>query len=162
MVRAVALGKVGERATVLSGGDDGTLRLWDAADGSQLGEPLLSRSGWVLAVAFGSIGERAVLACADGATVRLWDAADRRQLAEPLTANDSSVNDVALGRFGERELVASAGWRTARVWDAWTRTEVQVIDMLGHGRALALAAPFRLVMLSGGAICCFTPAARTQ
>jgi WD40 repeat protein len=160
-VRALALGKVDDRELVLSGGDDGTARLWDATDSSQVGDPLLTDGGTVFGVSFGSVGQRPVLVVADGAAVRLWDAADRQPLGEPFRGRDASTYEVALGQFGGRDLVASAGYDgPARVWDARTRAEVQVIDVVGHCSALALAAPCSLSIVSGGAICYFVAAAR--
>ena len=66
---------------VVSGGDDGTLRLWDAEDGTPIGAPLHGHKGWVLSVALGQAGGRAVVVSASSdRTVRLWDAERRTEI----------------------------------------------------------------------------------
>ncbi len=68
-VRAVALTADGTRA--VSGGDDGTLRLWDLERGAEM-RRLEGHEGVVRAVAVTADGRRAVSGGHDG-TLRLWD-----------------------------------------------------------------------------------------
>ena len=63
---------------VLSGGEDKTLKLWDAADGKEL-RTFTGHRGMVTSVAFGPTGNMVVSGSADG-TVRLWDVATGKQL----------------------------------------------------------------------------------
>src|SRR5580698_6153070 len=58
---------------VVSGSDDKTVRLWDAATGTAL-QTLKGHSGWVSSVAFSPDGKQ-VVSGSDDETVRLWDAA---------------------------------------------------------------------------------------
>ncbi|CCA76475.1 hypothetical protein PIIN_10468, partial [Serendipita indica DSM 11827] len=59
---------------IVSGSDDNTIRLWDAATGQAVGEPLRGHEGWVLAVAFSPDGSQIVSGSYDK-TIRLWDVA---------------------------------------------------------------------------------------
>jgi uncharacterized coiled-coil protein SlyX len=70
-VNAVAFSPDGR--TVLTGSSDQTARLWDAATGKPIGEPL-RHDGSVSAVAFSPDG-RTVLTGSGFRTARLWDAA---------------------------------------------------------------------------------------
>ena len=39
-VQSVAIGRIGDRDVIVSGGYDKTVRIWDAATGQALGDPL--------------------------------------------------------------------------------------------------------------------------
>ena len=62
---------------IVTASEDKTARLWDAATGKQIGEPLRGHEGAVMSAAFSPDGKRIVTASADN-TARLWDAADRQ------------------------------------------------------------------------------------
>jgi len=100
-----------------SAGLDGTVRLWDPADGTQL-RMLEGHSGGVLAVAWGVLDGGPVLASAglDG-TVRLWDPADGTQL-RVLTGHTGWVQAVAWGMLNGKTVLASVASDAAvRLWD---------------------------------------------
>ena len=105
-VTAVALGRAGDREVVAAGGDDGSVRLWDAVSGAELAV-LGGQGGLVLAVALGRAGDREVVAAGgtDG-SVRLWDAVSGAELAV-LGGLGGWVNAVALGRAGDRDFILS-------------------------------------------------------
>jgi hypothetical protein len=75
---------------ILSGGDDGTVRLWDSASGKPL-RVFRGHTSYVKAVALGPDGKQALSGGTD-ATVRLWDADGGKELrvfrkhTEPLVA----------------------------------------------------------------------------
>ncbi len=125
-VRAVAYSPDGK--TVLTGSVDSTARLWDAATGLPIGEPMEHR-GRVRSVAFSPDSKTAVTGSAhppindahtgstDG-SVQLWDAATGVPLARHLEYQ-SAVHTVAFTPDGETILVGSSDGR-ARLWDAAT------------------------------------------
>ena len=86
-VTAVAVGEVEGRAVAVTGGVDGTVRVWDLASGRPRGEPLTGHTGPVSAVAVGEVDGRAVAVTgSDDGTVRVWDLASGRPRASPSPA----------------------------------------------------------------------------
>jgi WD40 repeat protein len=105
-VYAVAVGRLGDRDVIVSGGVDGTVRIWDE-DGNSLGRPLTGHDGDVNAVAVGRLGDRDVIVSggddSGGGTVRIWDQ-DGQPVDRPLTGHDGDVYAVAVGRLGDRDV----------------------------------------------------------
>ena len=66
---SVAIAPDGQR--IVSGGEYGTVRLWDAKSGQPIGQPLKGHAGRVLSVAIAPDGQRIVSGGDDG-TIRLW------------------------------------------------------------------------------------------
>ena len=58
--------------TLVSGSNDGTVRLWDVTTQQQIGDPLNGHDGVIRSVAFSPDGKTLVSGGADG-TARLWD-----------------------------------------------------------------------------------------
>ena len=58
---------------IASGSGDKTVRVWDAATGQPVGEPLTGHTGSVSSVAFSPDGTR-IVSGSDDKTVRVWDA----------------------------------------------------------------------------------------
>ncbi len=106
----MAFGELEGRAVALSGGLDGTVRVWDLASGEQRGEPLTGHNGRVGSVAFGELEGRAVaLSGGDDGTVRVWDLASGTQHGDPLTGHHGWVWSVAFGELEGRAIALSGG-----------------------------------------------------
>ena len=74
-MNAVAVGRAGGRDVIVSGSDDGTVRVWDAVTGDPAGSPLADIELRVNAVATGRAGDRDVIVSgSDDGMVRVWDA----------------------------------------------------------------------------------------
>jgi len=113
-VRAVVFSPDGK--AVLTGSEDRTARLWDAATGQPIGPPL-AHQGRVSAVAFSPDGI-AVITGSDDNTARLWDAATGQPIG-PALAHKGFVWAVAFSPDGKAVLTGSQD-KTARLWDAAT------------------------------------------
>ena len=113
-------------ARLVSGGDDGTLRLWDAASGAPLAT-LKGHEAWVSSVGFSPDGARLVSGSSDH-TLRLWDAASGALLAT-LRGHEGAFHSVGFSPDGAR-LVSGSHDRTLRLWDAASGTPLATLT--GH------------------------------
>jgi WD40 repeat protein len=101
------------------GGNNNTIRMWDAATFQPLDQPIdwpdFGDDVWVQSVAFSPDGQ--VLASGHGdKTVRLWDAATRQPVRPPLVGHAGSVESVAFGPDG-RMLASSDSLGAIRIWN---------------------------------------------
>ena len=99
---------------IVSGGSNGTLRLWDASVYAPIGEPLVGHDGDINSVAFSLDGARIVSGGDDG-TVRLWDAYSGAELNEPMRGHEGAVRGVAFSADGKR-IVSGGADGTLRLW----------------------------------------------
>jgi WD40 repeat protein len=110
IVWAVAYSPDGK--SVLTGSGDKTARLWSAADGRPIGQPM-AHQGIVRAVAYSPDG-KSVLTGSGDYTARLWSAADGTPIGQPM-AHEGFVYAVAYSPDGKSVLTGSAD-DTARLW----------------------------------------------
>jgi hypothetical protein len=104
----------GKRIVTASGN---VARVWDAATGAPLGEPLRGHEGPVMSASFSADGTRIVTA-SDDKTARVWDAADGKEIAI-LIGHEGPVLSAAFSPDGKRIVTASDD-ETVRVWDPAT------------------------------------------
>ena len=114
-------------ARAVSGGGDGTVRVWDLATDREQAV-LTGHQGGVSSVAVTADAVRAVSGGHDDGTVRVWDLATGRAAAV-LTGHQGGVSSVAVTADGA---TAVSGGRdgTVRVWDLATDREQAVLT--GH------------------------------
>ena len=87
-VNAVAVAELDGRPVVISGSDDGTVRVWDLATGTPIGDPFTGHTGAVLAVAVAELdGRPVVISGGDDRTVRVWDLATGTPVGDPFTGH---------------------------------------------------------------------------
>jgi WD40 repeat protein len=110
-----------------TGGQDGTVRLWDAATRQQTAQ-LTGHTGPVTAVAYSPDGTTLATGSSDG-TARLWDTATAQQTSQ-LTGHTSTVLAVAYSPDGTTLATAAGREGTVRLWD--TATRQQTAQLTGH------------------------------
>ncbi|KAF9472699.1 hypothetical protein BDN70DRAFT_900343 [Pholiota conissans] len=112
---------------LVSGLEDGTVRMWDASTGEEL--KVLSRhSSSVWSVAFSSDNKR-IVSGSDDRTVQVWDALTGEEL-KVLEGHHGTVWSVAFSS-NNKWIVSGSTDQTVRMWDASTGEELKVLE--GHG-----------------------------
>jgi WD40 repeat protein/serine/threonine protein kinase len=121
---------------VASGGQDGTIRLWDPASGQELAK-LAAHKGCVNQLAFTPDGQTLASASCDH-LIKLWQPATHELLAT-LEDHADEVHSLAISPDG-RLLASGSKDETALVWDFSTRSVVKRLDTFpGQGTVNALA-----------------------
>lgn len=116
------------RCRVVSGSDDGSIRIWDASTGRPVVNPLLGHWDAVMSVAVSPDGRRVCSGGRDN-TIRLWDADSGASIGKPMTGHDRDVRAVAFSPDGTR-IASCSDDKTVRLWDASTREALG--NPLGH------------------------------
>ena len=139
------------RLLLASGGDDGTVRVWDPVTGVPAGDPLTGHTGWVNSVAFGAGADGRLLLASAGndEMVQVWDPVACAPVGDPLIGHTGrwGVNSVAFGAAADGRLLLASGGddRTVRVWDVTTnacietfRRRSRVVSVVMTGPLLAI------------------------
>ncbi|KAF8965897.1 hypothetical protein BDZ97DRAFT_1995357 [Flammula alnicola] len=103
---------------IVSGGDDGTIRVRDARTGDTVAGPFKGHTNSVWSVAFSPDGTHIVSGSEDQ-TIRVWDARTGDTVAGPFKGHTSSVWSVAFSPDG-MHIISGSEDQTIRVWDART------------------------------------------
>ncbi len=144
MVYSVAFSPDGKM--IATGSWDNSARLWDAATGRPLGQPL-EHSGHVFGVAFSPDGKTIVTASGDK-TARLWDVVTCRPRGQPLSHGGEAWTP-AFSPDG-KIVVTSSNDKTVRFWDAATgRLLGQPTVHSGYVYAVAFSPDGRTILTGG-------------
>jgi hypothetical protein len=112
---------------VVTASADKTARVWDAASGKAIGQPMRHEDA-VYSAQFSSDGQRVVTASADK-TAQVWDAASGKAILGQPLRHAGWVYSAQFSADGQRVVTASQD-KTARVWDVPTIGNQDTDDVL--------------------------------
>ncbi|KAG8987832.1 hypothetical protein FRB95_006808 [Tulasnella sp. JGI-2019a] len=122
-VRSVVFSPQGDH--LATGGDDWTVRLWDAVTGAMLNR-LNGHNQLVTSVAFSPNGDRLASGSEDE-TIRLWDVQPGADFTA-LKCHSDAVDSLQLSTQGDR-LVSGGHDNTILLWDVQSGTEVATLTV---------------------------------
>lgn len=105
--------------TIISGGGDNLIRLWDAESGALRAETPSGHTGWINCVAYSPDG-RLIASGADDCTIHLWNVLSGQLDGSQLQASDTSVQALVFSPDG-RTLVSGYKDGTVRFWSLESR-----------------------------------------
>ncbi|KAG1717324.1 WD40-repeat-containing domain protein [Suillus lakei] len=146
-VWACAFFKDGRR--VVTGSQDGTLRMWDVQKGALIGGTFKGHQGGVQAVAV-SPDDRRITSGGRDNTIIVWDVESKHMVFGRLVKHTGWVNSVCFSPDGKRIASGSADEMVA-IWDAETGATLTILE--GHrDRVLSVTfSPDGLKLASGSA-----------
>jgi WD40 repeat protein len=131
---------------VLTGSDDKTARLWDAASGGEIRQ-FHGHSGSVEAAVFSPDGNLVLTGSVDKTAV-LWDTASGARVRQ-FTGHTEAVSSVAFS--GDGRYVATGSWdKTAMVWDTASGAEIRKFPNHSHAVHSVVFSPDGQFLLTGG------------
>ncbi|TFK20327.1 WD40 repeat-like protein [Coprinopsis marcescibilis] len=148
--RVVSVAFTPDGKNVVSGSGDNTIRVWDAATGRGVGEPLRGHKGLIWSVAVSADGQRIVSGSVDG-TVRIWDARTGQEVASSPLRGSAEIFSVAISHNGSR-IVAGSEDGKIQVWYAATG-EQAIPPLEGHERwvrSIAISADGNQIVSGSG------------
>ena len=139
-VYALAMGVLEGRPVVVSGGDEGQVRVWDLVGAEPVYEPRVGHSDSVTALAVGMLETQSIIVSGSSDhTIRFWDLATGVSLPDEIIVN-GAVHSLAIGTRGGRPVVvAGMSDNTVGIWDLSSHMPVRP-PLLGHdNRVYAVA-----------------------
>ncbi len=140
-----SLAFAGGGSLLLSGGDDGVVRVWDV-EGGEMARDWEAHRGWVLDLAVLPGGRLAT--ASNDRTLKVWEVATGREVGR-MAGHDGAVACVSASPDGRR-LLSGGDDQTARLWDA--RGGRQLLVLEGHRGPVQRAAfsPDGKLAVTGG------------
>jgi WD40 repeat protein len=151
-VKSVIFFQYGNDERLVAAGEDGTLRMWDANKGMQIGKELFAHPGGVNSVRFSRDQSKFVTAGVDG-MVKLWSlSALNEQNAKPISefkAHTSSIRNV---RYSPNEELIATGGETDGMLKLWTSDGKRKWEVIAHDRGIESLnfSPDGAVIVTGG------------
>jgi WD40 repeat protein len=152
-VLAVAIAELKGCTLLLSGWDDGSVRVWDLTTGKVANEPFTGHTAAVLTVAVAELqGRPVVISGSEDGSVRVWNLATGDVVGEPFIGK-AAVRSVAAAELQGRPVVVSGSTDgSVRVWDLASGIRLRM-PFTGHSSAVRSVAaaelPGRPVVVSG-------------
>ncbi|KAJ3516605.1 hypothetical protein NMY22_g14167 [Coprinellus aureogranulatus] len=145
-VLSLAVSPDGSR--LISGDDDGMVRMWNAQSGEPIWGNIAGHSEDVNSVAFSPDGSK-VISGSDDSTICVWDAKSGQPLGISMEQHGGPVYSVAFSPDGSK-IVSGSGDKTIRIWDALTGKALGD-PIKGHTEAVCSVAfsPDELRIISG-------------
>jgi FOG: WD40 repeat len=124
----------------------GTIRMWDVATGTAIGEPLERPMSIVKTVVFSRDGK--ILASSSDKTVLLWDVASRQPLGAPLTGHTDDVMSLSFSPDGKL-LASGSNDGTVRLWDVDQGTNIASLAATSQVHSVAFSPDGALLASAG-------------
>jgi WD40 repeat protein len=152
-VRVVRFAEIGQKLVVISGGNDGVVRVWDALTAEPIGEFTEHGDAALRMLAVGVLDGNPVVASGDiDGTVLIWDLESREQIRE--VVHDSTVRAAAFIEYdGRPALIAGGDGPTIQISDLESGDELARLE--GQDNSLSSMAvdirdPARALVIGGG------------
>jgi len=128
-----------DNTVLASAGNDMTVRLWDLASGTQIGEPMLGHTHVVRIVTFSQDGSLLASGGENGRII-LWDVETRQPIGDPIARPGWPLHDLVFSRDGS---ILISAWRDGAIilWDTATHRQIGLPIMDSSGRWLHVDLP---------------------
>jgi WD40 repeat protein len=138
VVNAIATSVFQMRFIIIIGCGDGTVRLFDLANGEPVREPLRGHVGSVRSVATGICnGIPVIVSGGVDKTIRIWNMATGESIGQPLLGHTDCVSTLALGDLDDHFLIISGSEDgSIRIWNLLGQDMPYGRPLLGHGRGI--------------------------
>lgn len=115
-VNSIAVSRDGAR--VVSGSDDGQVRVWDVRTGAIVIGPLKGHAGSIYSIAISHDGARIISSSYDR-TIRVWDTQTGDSIGTPLKGHTDMIWSVAFSP-DSTHIISGSSDETIRIWDGKT------------------------------------------
>ncbi len=136
-IRSLTYVRIGDQLGIVSGGDDGVLKRWDASSREVIGSEMAEGAKPVLAIAPSPDGRMLAAGSPDG-TVRLWDTATGklvRTIDPPKGEPDYKLSAVGFSNDGRYLAIGSPEYQGLRVVDLTYENKERTLQ--GHRKGVA-------------------------